>query len=75
VSDVTAPTSVLYSAFGEDNGTIYTGPGNLNTGNPSNPYFTGSATESVPDTSNTMVLFGLTTIALTLWKKTHKDMA
>jgi hypothetical protein len=73
VSDLIAPTSIVYSAFGEDNGMIYTGPGNLNTGNPSNPFFTGSATESVPDTSITVVLFGLTAIALMMWKKIHQN--
>lgn len=72
VSDLIAPTSVPYSAFGEDNGMIYTGPGNLNTGNPSNPFFTGNATEVVPDTTSTMVLFWITTIALVMWKNRPK---
>ena len=74
VSDVTAPTSIVYSAIGEDNGMVYTGPDNLNTGNPSNPFFTGSATESVPESSSTMVLMGLTTIALKTWKIAFRNI-
>ena len=68
VSDLTVPTSIPYTAFGEDNGLTYTGPGNLNTGNPSNPVFMGNATPAIPDAANTMVLLGLTTTALAIWK-------
>ena len=75
VSDVTAPTSIIYSACGEDNGMIYTGPGNLNTGNPSNPVFTGSAAQSVGDASSTVVLFGLTAIAVIMWEKVRPNAA
>jgi hypothetical protein len=75
VTDLTAPTSITFSAFGEDNGRVYTGPGNLNTGNPSNPFFTGIAMEAVPDTSKTMILLGITALGLKMLKKQAKKAA
>lgn len=49
-TDTTLPTSFQYFVWGENNGKVYAGPGSLNTGNPSNPFFVGDAT-LVPEPS------------------------
>jgi hypothetical protein len=49
-TDQSAPTSVQYFAFGENNGMVYTGPGGVpDSSNPSNPLFVGNAIVVVPE--------------------------
>ena len=49
-TDVSAPTSVQYFAFGYNDGVPYTGPGNMNLSSPYNtPLFVGYATVAVPE--------------------------
>jgi hypothetical protein len=52
VSDIdqSAPISVQYFAFGENNGVVYTGPGEVpDSSNPSNPLFVGNTIAVVPE--------------------------
>jgi hypothetical protein len=50
-NDLIAPASVPFYIFATDGGGLadYTGPGNLNAGNPYNPFFAGNAIEVVPE--------------------------
>ena len=56
VTDATPPASIPYFAFGYDFGAVYTGPDNLNLGNPANPLFEGYAVGVVPEPTATSML-------------------
>jgi hypothetical protein len=49
-TDLSAPTSVQYFAFGYNHGALYTGPGNQNMSSPYNaPLFVGNAVLVIPE--------------------------
>jgi hypothetical protein len=59
ITDINAPTSVQYFAFGYDAGFVYTGSGNQNLSSPGNsPLFVGYAVEAIPEPSIPSMLPG-----------------
>jgi hypothetical protein len=64
-TDHSAPTSVQYFAFGENNGLIYTGPGAVpDSSNPSNPLFVGNAVVAVPEPTTLSIIVGVSVLFL-----------
>jgi len=57
LTSATAPASVPYFAWGYNYVGIYSGPGNLNTGNPNNPFFMGNAV-LVPEPATLTLVVG-----------------
>jgi hypothetical protein len=64
-NDLSAPTSVQYFAYGENNGMDYSGPGAVpGSPNLSNPLFIGNATVSVPEPTSLSIFAGASMLFL-----------
>jgi hypothetical protein len=68
------PTSIQYYTWGENNGKVYSGPGNLNLNNPTNPFFTGNALLAVPEPA-TVSLIIVASLALLLNARRFRNIA
>jgi hypothetical protein len=72
-TDQSAPTSVQYFAFGENNGLIYTGPGAVpDSSNPSNPLFVGNAVIAVPEPTTLSIISGVSLLLLSSKRRRDK---
>lgn len=74
-TDQSAPTSVQYFAFGENNGMIYTGLGEVpDSSNPSNPLFVGNAVVVVPEPATPSIIAAASLLFLSgkHWHRTWK---